>query len=265
MGVFVLVVLGARGVDPVSVFLPELAYKGGHGQNVVNVTLVDIRGWDTFGELSVVVAAATGIASLVYLSTRTDNLPRMSRRDARAGAQALLKRVADPNDPAERGAWLLAGKSLDPNHRSIILEVVVRLVAHALIMISLFLLLVGHNAPGGGFAAGLIAGVGLVVRYLAGGAAELGAAAPFDAGRVLGVGLIFAGVTAAAPLLFGEAALTSAWVDFDLGPFGELSLVSSVFFDIGVYLVVVGLVLDVLRSLGAQIDVHIAEEEGARA
>ncbi|MGO1872893.1 MAG: Na+/H+ antiporter subunit A [Canibacter sp.] len=261
MGVLVLVALGARSAEPISLQMPQLAYEGGHGQNVVNVTLVDIRGWDTLGELSVVVAAATGIASLVFLSTRSDNLPKISRRDARSGVRDYLLRVADPNDPAERGTWLLAGRSLDPSRRSIILEVVVRIIFHALMIISFYVLLVGHNSPGGGFAAGLIAGIALIARYLAGGASELGATVPFDAGRIVGTGMAIAALTAVAPILFGQSALTSSWLDLNLGPFGELSVVTSAIFDVGVYLVVFGLVLDVLRSLGAQIDVHIREQE----
>jgi multicomponent Na+:H+ antiporter subunit A len=264
MGLLVIVALGARGVDPVSVFMPDLAVSGGHGANVVNVTLVDIRGWDTLGELSVVVVAATGIASMVFLSTRSDNLPKISRRKARSDAHRYLLRVADPNDPAERGHWVLAGRTLSPERRSIILEVVVRLIFHALLILSLYVLLVGHNNPGGGFAAGLIAGAALIARYLAGGAAELGATVPFDAGRIVGSGLFIAAVTAGVPLLFGMNALTSSWLDITLGPFGEVSLVSSAVFDVGVYLVVFGLVLDVLRSLGSQIDVHAAEAEGVK-
>ena len=263
MGVLVIIAMGARGVDPVSVFMPELAYEGGHGSNVVNVTLVDIRGWDTFGELAVVVAAATGIASLVFLSTRIDNLPKIKRRDAQSEVKRYLARVADPNDPAERETWLLAGKYLDPSNRSIILEVIVRLIFHALIIISVYILLVGHNAPGGGFAAGLIAGIALVARYLAGGSAELGATVPFDAGRIVGAGMVIAALTALSPMFFGQDALTSSWVDVDLGPFGEISLITSAAFDIGVYFVVFGLILDVLRSLGSQIDVHAQEESKA--
>jgi multicomponent Na+:H+ antiporter subunit A len=56
------------------------------------------------------------------------------------------------------------------------------------------------------------------------------------------------------PLFFGQAALASSWLDLDLGPLGVLPLVTSTLFDVGVYLVVFGLILDVLRSLGAEVD-----------
>ncbi|QBE49896.1 Na+/H+ antiporter subunit A [Leucobacter triazinivorans] len=256
MGAFAVVALGSRIADPISLQHPALAYAGGHGANVVNVMLVDIRGWDTMGELSVILAAATGVASLVFLSTRADLRPKLSRRDARSQAREHLLRIADPDDPASRVSWLLAGRHLNPARRSILLEVVVRLLFHALIILSIYLLLTGHNTPGGGFAGGLVAGLALVARYLAGGRYELGATVPLDAGRILGIGLALSVSMALLPMLFGQAALASAWVDVDLGPFGTLPLVTSTLFDIGVYLVVFGLILDVLRSLGAEIDEH---------
>ena len=256
IGAFALIALGSRVADPISLQLPELAYAGGHGSNVVNVMLVDIRGWDTMGELSVILAAATGVASLVFLNTRVDTRPKLSRRAAQSQAREHLMRVVDPNDPARRIGWLLAGRTLDPARRSILLEVVVRLLFHGLIILSIYLLLTGHNTPGGGFAGGLVAGLALVARYLAGGRHELGATVPLDAGRILGTGLAIAVAMAFIPMLFGQSALASSWVDVDLGIFGTLPLVTSTLFDIGVYLVVFGLILDVLRSLGAEIDEH---------
>lgn len=260
VGIVALVALGARTAIPVSADYAEMAVTGGHGLNIVNVILVDIRGWDTLGELSVVLAAATGVASLVFLSTRGDNLPKLGRKEAQQRVRKHLRKVADPNDATSNAQWLLAGMSLDSRNRSIILEVVVRIIFHALMILSVYLLLVGHNSPGGGFAGGLVAGLALVARYLAGGRTELGATVTLDAGRILGAGLAISVLTALVPLFFGQAALTSSWIDLDLGPLGEISLVTSTFFDIGVYLVVFGLVLDVLRSLGAEIDEHIEQE-----
>jgi multicomponent Na+:H+ antiporter subunit A len=163
---------------------------------------------------------------------------------------------------SDRLPWLLAGRTLAPQNRSILLEVVVRLLFHSLIVVSVYLLFAGHNAPGGGFAGGLVAGLALVARYLAGGRYELGIAAPIDAGRLLGAGLAFTVGAAGVPLLFGADPLTSTWFDVQVPVLGHVEFVTSTLFDVGVYLVVVGLTLDVLRSLGAEVDRQ--EEEDSR-
>jgi multicomponent Na+:H+ antiporter subunit A len=144
-----------------------------------------------------------------------------------------------------------------------VFEVVTRLIFHTVIVFSIYLMLVGHNAPGGGFAGGLVAGLALAIRYLAGGRAELDEAAPIDAGIVLGVGLATAALSGLLPTLLGGGVLQSAIVDVHIPVIGTLHLVTSVFFDIGVYLVVVGLSLDVLRSLGSGIDHQIDTDSAA--
>ena len=261
MAIVAFVATGARTQLPISMEWPALAFDEGHGRNVVNVALVDLRGWDTMGELSVIIAAATGVASLVFISGRgVDNLPKVGRRDAQLTGRAALRSASDPSND-DRGSWLLAGRTLADRNRSILLEVVVRLLFHAIIVLSLFLLFSGHNAPGGGFAGGIVAGMALVARFLAGGRHELGAAAPVDAGKLLGAGLVLAVGTALAPLVFGRDALASTLFEGELGIFGHVEFVTSTIFDIGVYLVVVGLVLDVLRSLGAEVDRQYEEDE----
>ena len=102
-----------------------------------------------------------------------------------------------------------------------------------------------------------------MLRYLAGGRYELGEALPVDAGKVLGAGLTLSAGTAAASLLLGAPVLSSAVIDFDVPVLGHVKLVTALFFDLGVYLIVVGLVLDVLRSLGARVDVEMAEQSRA--
>jgi multicomponent Na+:H+ antiporter subunit A len=262
MALVAVVALGARTSLPISLEWPDLAYEFGHGRNVVNVALVDLRGWDTMGELSVIIAAATGVASLIFISGRTDDLPRPSRKSVRKTIAARLTRANDPGND-DRSSWLVAGRTLAPRNRSILLEVVVRLIFHSIIVVSVYLLFAGHNAPGGGFAGGLVAGMALVARYLAGGRFELGAAAPVDAGKLLGTGLALAVGTALLPLFFGADALTSTWFEGELGIIGHVEFVTSTIFDIGVYLVVIGLVLDVLRSLGAEVDRQQEEETEA--
>ncbi|MFG3704982.1 Na+/H+ antiporter subunit A [Micromonospora sp. NPDC047670] len=241
----------ARRAPTISEAFPDLAVTQGYGRNVVNVTLVDIRAWDTMGELAVLVVAATGVASLVFQRSRTGPRPRRPEPSGRA------RRPGRP-------VWLRGGVTLHERHRSIVLEVVTRLIFHTVVVFSLFLLFSGHNAPGGGFAGGLVASLALVVRYLAGGRDELAEAAPVGAGTVLGAGLLVSIGTGVIPLLAGGSVLESARVDLWLPLIGDFYLVTSLFFDVGVYLVVIGLVLDILRSLGAEVDRHI-EAAGSSA
>jgi multicomponent Na+:H+ antiporter subunit A len=127
--------------------------------------------------------------------------------------------------------------------------------------VSVYLLFAGHNAPGGGFAGGLVAGLALVARYLAGGRYELGEAAPVDPGLLLGVGLLLAGGTGVVGLVLGREVLETVILQTALPVLGDVKLVTSLFFDVGVYLIVVGLVLDVLRSLGAELDRQVDEDD----
>ena len=104
-----------------------------------------------------------------------------------------------------------------------------------------------------------------MLRYLAGGRYELGEAAPVDPGLLLGTGLLFAGGTGVAGLLLGAEVLQTAILETTLPVLGHVKLVTSLFFDIGVYLIVVGLVLDVLRSLGAELDRQEDEDDPIEA
>ncbi|MFT4051966.1 MAG: Na+/H+ antiporter subunit A [Microbacterium sp.] len=272
MAVVAVVATGSRVADPVSGAFPELAYELGHGRNVVNVALVDLRGWDTMGELSVLILAATGVASLVFVTHRSDLLSRAiaplptaairTRRPLVETDEGPRPRAAAPG--STRQAWLVGGQRVRPENRSIMLEVIVRVLFHTIIVVSIYLLFAGHNLPGGGFAGGLVAGMALVMRYVAGGRYELGAAAPTDAGRLLGAGMTIAVACALVPLLLGEAPLTSHFWETELPVLGHVEFVTSTLFDIGVYLVVVGLVLDVLRSLGGEVDrqAQAARERG---
>jgi multicomponent Na+:H+ antiporter subunit A len=268
MALVAIVATSARVAEPISTAFPELAYEIGHGKNVVNVTLVDLRGWDTMGELSVLILAATGVASLVFVTHRSDTLSRAISSlptGALRTRRPLVETSEGPRPRAGSGssrqAWLVGGQKLRPETRSIMLEVIVRILFHTIIVVSLYLLFAGHNLPGGGFAGGLVAGMALVMRYVAGGPYELGAAAPTDAGRLLGVGMALAVGTAVVPLFFGAPALTSTFWEAELPVLGHVEFVTSTIFDVGVYLVVIGLVLDVLRSLGAEVDRQRKERE----
>ena len=271
MAFVAIVATSARVEEPISDAFPELAYELGHGRNVVNVALVDLRGWDTMGELSVLILAATGVASLVFVTHRADTISRFSSLPS--GATRSRRPLVETSDGLQqranesgsgRMAWLVGGQRVRPENRSIILEVIVRILFHTIIIVSLYLLFAGHNLPGGGFAGGLVAGMALVMRYVAGGRYELGAAAPTDAGRLLGAGMTIAVACAIVPLFFGAPPLTSTFFEAELPIIGHVEFVTSTLFDVGVYLVVIGLVFDVLRSLGAEVDRQAQEARQGR-
>jgi multicomponent Na+:H+ antiporter subunit A len=249
--------------EPVSALFPDEVVAFGGGENLVNVILVDTRAWDTIGEISVLLAAATGIASLIFLSSRGRTPADLTALEEKAGVlgaddpdpmSAIRARPGHRPEGTSDPRWLVAGITLAPQRRSLILEVATRLVYHTMIAFSLYLLFSGHNAPGGGFVAGLVTGIALVMRYLAGGRYELSAAAPLQPGFVLGTGLFLAAGLGLVSILFGGEVLQSQLVEWTMPVFGEIHLVTSIFFDLGVYLVVVGLMLDILKSLGAEID-----------
>ncbi|MDK8881310.1 Na+/H+ antiporter subunit A [Corynebacterium striatum] len=235
--------INARRSNPISEFMPELAKEIGHGANTVNVLLVDLRAWDTFGEITVLVIAATGIASLIY---RTQSFTRDSRR---------------PTLQVTGRRWLAAGvESEQALNRSLMVDVATRLLFPSMIALSLYFYFSGHNAPGGGFAGGLVAALALILRYLAGGRAELEEALPIDGGRTMGTGLLISVGSVVVPLAFNHPPLTTGYTKVAVPLIGDVSLPSALVFDAGVYLIVVGLTLYILNSLGGKLD----EEEEMR-
>jgi multicomponent Na+:H+ antiporter subunit A len=133
-----------------------------------------------------------------------------------------------------------------------VLDVGVRVTFHTVLLFSLFLLFAGHNAPGGGFIGGLVAGAAFMLRYVGGGAEEVQRAEPGTPEALLGIGVLVAVLTGTASLVFGGDFLQSGYHPQDVPLLGTVSLTSVLVFDIGVYLVVVGLVVGVLRSLGRE-------------
>ncbi|MGV9971317.1 Na+/H+ antiporter subunit A [Nocardia beijingensis] len=238
--------VAARTAEPIWPRIPDAAYAFGGGKNAVNVLLVDLRAWDTLGEISVLVVAATGVASLVFRSRRFGSAPRATD---------------SPDYDPELVSWLPAGRLIGRAERSMVLQITTRLVFPTIMVLSVYFFFSGHNAPGGGFAGGLTAGLALTLRYLAGGRYELGEALPVDAGHILGAGLTLAAGTAVSSLLLGAPPLSSAIIDVSLPVIGHVKVVTALLFDLGVYLIVVGLVLDVLRSLGARLDSELADAE----
>ena len=275
MSMLALAIPGTRAHEQVSQAFFTEGYLFGWGNNIVNVTLVDIRAWDTMGEVAVLLVAATGVASLVFIRHRQRSVERVSTFDPERPpawhegpeVRPEYRALGDPGTPVagRRGQrWLPGGATLAPYRRSVMFEVITRMLFHTMLVLAVWLLFAGHNAPGGGFIAGMVAGVALIVRYLAGGRYELGEALPVQPGALLGGGLLLATGTGIAPLFFGGQALQSFRVDLNLGILGEVHLMTTLAFDLGVFLIVVGLVLDILRTLGAEVD-RQGEAEGRAA
>lgn len=135
--------------------------------------------------------------------------------------------------------------------RSQILDEADRWLFPVILLVSVYIALRGHNAPGGGFAGGLVAGAAFVLRFLAAGALSVRRSTIARATTLIGAGLFLAAATALAPLLVGDALLESTIWKVDLPAIGTVKIVSSAIFDIGVYLLVIGVVLAVLLALGA--------------
>lgn len=143
---------------------------------------------------------------------------------------------------------------------SLIVDTSVHFIFHSVLVLSVYLLFAGHNQPGGGFVGGLVAGAAVGLRYVAGGIDAVRAASPVRPWTILGTGLLVAAVTAAVPLVAGEPLLDSALGDWHVPLLGEIHATTATAFDIGVYLVVVGLVLMVFEAFG---DEPEGEEAGS--
>jgi multicomponent Na+:H+ antiporter subunit B len=169
--------------------------------------------------------------------------------------------VPEPSDrDAPREPWLLSGDCRRPASRTLLLEMTTRGLFPTILVFSVYLLLVGHYGPGGGFAAGLVAGLAFVLRHLAGGGGNIGTVVPVRPPVLIGVGLTVAVLSALAPVAFGAQVLTSTKLSADVPVLGVIAVQTSLFLDVGVYLLIIGVVLDLLRSLGAGIERDLDEQ-----
>ena len=134
--------------------------------------------------------------------------------------------------------------------RLVTLDESVRVIFHAVLVGSLYLLFAGHNQPGGGFVGGLVAGSAISLRYLAGGIQGVRSISRFQPWTILGTGLLMAGITALVPLLRGDPVLTSLGRDVEIPLMGTLYASTTMAFDIGVYLLVVGLIFMIFEAFG---------------
>lgn len=149
-----------------------------------------------------------------------------------------------PTDPAVDGGPR-------PTRPSLILEVSTRAVFQAVVVFAVWLLAAGHNRPGGGFVGGLTISAALVLVYANGGSAALRHVLPARPLTFLGVGMLVAQAAAVMPLFLGGSVLQSAAATVQLPVFGSVKVPSPLFFDIGVMLIVIGLVAKALDTLGA--------------
>ena len=198
----------------------ELAHDEAGGDNVVNVTIVDFRGADTMFEITVFGTAAIGVANLV----------------------AASRGVRRPD--VGRIAWVGA--------HSMVFEQTTRMIFHLTLLLSVYVTLRGHNAPGGGFAGGLIAGAAFVFRLLGGtpsGRPMTLRVAPLV---LIAFGILLAAGSGIGGLVAGNEFLeTDVW-DFELPGIGAFHFPTAGIFDIGVYLLVIGVVIHVLGNLAAR-------------
>lgn len=157
------------------------------------------------------------------------------------------------NWDAPRERWLLSGFRREGAQRTVLLELAARVVFPTVLVLSLYLLFSGHDRAGGGFSGGLVAGQAFVLRYLAGGRMDDSSIVSMRPPVLIGLGLTIATAAGFVPLAFGGQVLESAIYRFSVPLLGEFKFVTSILLDSGVYLLIIGVVLDLLRTLGAGI------------
>ncbi len=214
-----------RDHDAISWYFLEQSLPAGGGSNAVNVILVDFRGYDTFGEITVLGIAGIGVLALL------DGL-----------------RTQRPAVDAQGRPWSFERQPL-------MLRVAARLVLPMALVVSAYIFWRGHNLPGGGFIAGLVTAVALVLQYMALGQQRADALLHGAGGRRftrwIGSGLAIAGLTGLGAFAFGHPFLTSAFGHPTVPLLGELPLATAAIFDLGVYITVVGATMLMLSVLGA--------------
>lgn len=220
-GVAVLAFLVMTGeTTTISQFFMDNSKPGGGGTNVVNVILVDFRGFDTFGEITVLGVAAMGIYALLkdlnLASAKYDSLGRPWAKDA----------------------------------HPLVLVTISRPLLPLALLIAVYIFLRGHNLPGGGFVAGLITSVALVLQYVASGVGWVHSRMPGDYHPVVALGVLLAGMTGVGSWAFGYPFLTSSFTYVSLPVIGKFELATAMLFDTGVFLTVVGATLLMLANLG---------------
>lgn len=131
--------------------------------------------------------------------------------------------------------------------RTIILKTASAYLLPVLLLFSVFILLRGHYLPGGGFVGGLMASIAFVLHAFANGLSNTKTLIKFHPGFLMPVGLALAFLSGMAPLIFNLPFMTGLWYPEAMPVIGSLG--SALFFDIGVYLVVIGVTLTIIFTI----------------
>ncbi len=221
VGIFILTMaVLSREYSTIATYFLENSLTGGGGTNVVNVILVDFRGFDTLGEITVLAIAGLGIFAML---------------------QGL--KLYAPTKDTNGFPW---STDMHPP----MMQTLTRLILPLMLMVSVYIFLRGHNLPGGGFIAGLIAAVALIVQYLSNGIDWTKARLKFEKDTLIASGLLIATMTGIVSMLIGFPFLTSTFTHLDWPIVGEFEVASAIAFDLGVFLVVVGSTVLILVQLG---------------
>jgi len=228
--------------DSSSTFFLEHALSEGGGTNVINVMLVDFRGFDTLGEIVVLAIVALTVYALLRRfrpAREVMNLPPQQR------TRPVGTVDMDLSIPRPTADTAVAGYLVVP-------AVLVRLMLPFATLVAVYLFMRGHNEPGGGFVAGLVFAVALLLQYIVSGTSWVEAHLPVRPRRWIGLGLLTALATGMGALAWGYPFLTSHTARLHLPWVGEIHIASALFFDIGVFTLVVGATLLILTGIAHQ-------------
>ncbi|PWU68772.1 Na(+)/H(+) antiporter subunit B [Gracilibacillus dipsosauri] len=131
----------------------------------------------------------------------------------------------------------------------LILRTMTVLISFILLGFAVYLLLAGHNAPGGGFVGGLMTSAAILLMYMAYGEKALSKILPLNYRLLISIGLLIALVTGLGSFLFGQPFLSQTFGYFHFPIFGEVELATALLFDLGVYLTVIGVTLTIITNI----------------
>lgn len=226
--------------NTISSFYLSRAIPEGGGSNVVNVMLVDFRGFDTFGEITVLAAVAlTVFALLRRFRPPKESIPLPAQQ--RLLAPDVATDLVNPRSASDTALGFM-----------MVPAVLVRLLLPIAVLVSMYLFMRGHNQPGGGFVAGLVMSVAFILQYMVAGTQWVEAQMSLRPLRWMGTGLLFAICTGLGSMFFGYPFMTTHTAHLDLPLLGDIHVASALFFDVGVYAVVVGSTLLILTALAHQ-------------